>query len=79
MTIRWAPRSRTHVRVRHLATSDGLPVPISLSHALLRRLEKGVDQGLIEGIGPDTKLATARYVNRQVESIDTGVGGAACG
>ena len=54
------------------ATSDGLPVPISLSHALLRRLEKGVDQGLIEGIGPDTKSqVTARYVGRQAKSIDT--------
>ena len=54
------------------ATTDGLPVPISLSHALLRRLEKGVDQGLIEGIGPDTKSqVTARYVGRDADSIDT--------
>lgn len=54
------------------ATTDGLPVPISLSHALLRRLEKGVDQGLIEGIGPDTKSQiTARYEGRRAESIDT--------
>jgi S-adenosylmethionine synthetase len=53
-------------------TFDGLPLPISLAHQLLTRLEGLVDAGKIDGIGPDTKSqVTIRYDGRKAVAIDT--------
>ena len=53
-------------------SEDGLPVPISLAHRLLARLEKLVDNGELPGVGPDTKSqVTVRYEGRTPVAIDT--------
>jgi S-adenosylmethionine synthetase len=53
-------------------TPDGLPLPISLAHQLLTRLEGLVDAGAVDGIGPDTKSqVTIRYDGRKAVAIDT--------
>ena len=53
-------------------SEDGLPLPISLAHRLLARLEQLVDNKEIDGIGPDTKSqVTVRYEGRTPVAIDT--------
>lgn len=51
---------------------DGLPLPISLAHRLLARLEELVDNHAIDGVGPDTKSqVTIRYEGRTPVAVDT--------
>jgi S-adenosylmethionine synthetase len=54
------------------ATPDGLPLPISLAHQLLKRLETLVDAGELPEVGPDTKSqVTVAYQGRDPSRVDT--------
>jgi len=53
-------------------SEDGLPLPISLAHRLLAKLEGLVDSGDLQGVGPDTKSqVTVRYEGRTPVAVDT--------